>query len=93
MPGMGRTLQSDNPTIVSAFHTALLHQLVVVFVIGAILAVTFNVIRSVQFRRLAAAGRATFPAGPRWEYAEPPARRILRIGFGTLWIFDGLLQL
>ena len=24
--------------------------------------------------------------------AEPPGRRLLRIGFGLLWIFDGLLQ-
>ena len=93
MPGMGRSLQSDNPTIVSAFHTALLHQLFVVFIIGAALGITFNVIRSVQYRRLAAAGRATFPTGPRWDHSEPPARRILRIGFGVMWIFDGLLQL
>ncbi len=93
MPGMGRTLQSDNPTIVTAFHSALLHQLFVVLIIGAVLGVTFNVIRSVQYRRLAAAGRATFPTGPRWNHSEPPARRILRIGFGAMWIFDGLLQL
>jgi cytochrome oxidase Cu insertion factor (SCO1/SenC/PrrC family) len=25
--------------------------------------------------------------------AEPPARRVLRIGFGVLWLVDGLLQL
>ena len=93
MPGMGRTLQSDNPTIVTAFHSALLHQLFVVLIIGAVLGITFNVIRSVQYRRLAAAGRATFPTGPRWNHSEPPARRILRIGLGAMWIFDGLLQL
>ena len=90
---MGRTLQSDNPTIVSAFHTALLHQLFVVFVIGAVLAIALNVIRTFQYRLLAAVGRTTFPTGVRWECAEPPARRILRIGFGILWVFDGLLQL
>ena len=90
---MGRGLQSNNPTIVSAFHTALLHQLLVVLVIGAVLAIALNVIRTIQFRRLAAVGRTTFPAGIRREFAEPPARRIVRIGFGILWVFDGLLQL
>jgi cytochrome oxidase Cu insertion factor (SCO1/SenC/PrrC family) len=93
MPGMGRALQSNNPTIVSAFHTALLHQLLIVLVIGAVLTIALNVIRTFQYRRLAAVGRTTFPTGVRWEYAEPPARRILRIGFGILWLFDGLLQL
>jgi cytochrome oxidase Cu insertion factor (SCO1/SenC/PrrC family) len=89
---MGRGLQSNNPTIVSAFHTALLHQLLVVFVIGAVLAVALNFIRTVQYRRLRAVGRTTFPTGPRSDYVEPPGRRILRIGFGLLWVFDGLLQ-
>ncbi len=93
MPGMGHGLQSDNPTIVAAFHSALLHQLLVVCIVGAVLAITLNVIRSVQYRRLTAAGRATFPTRARWDHSEPPARRILRIGFGALWIFDGLLQL
>jgi cytochrome oxidase Cu insertion factor (SCO1/SenC/PrrC family) len=89
---MGRALQSDNPTIVSAFHTALLHQLFIVLVIGAVLAIAFNVIRTIQYRRLVAVGRTTFPTGVRWGYAEPPARQILRNGFGILWLFDGLLQ-
>jgi len=91
MPGMGHALESNNPTIVSAFHTALLHQLLVVLVIGALLAVVLNALRTFQYRRLAAQGR-TFPNAGRWAYAEPPARRILRIGFGILWVFDGLLQ-
>jgi cytochrome oxidase Cu insertion factor (SCO1/SenC/PrrC family) len=92
MPGMGRALESNNPTIVSAFHTALLHELLVVLVIAAVLAVALNAIRTVQYRRLATLGRTSFPTAGRWAYAEPPARRILRIGFGILWVFDGLLQ-
>ncbi|MGA2307268.1 MAG: SCO family protein [Acidimicrobiales bacterium] len=92
MPGMGRALQSNNPTIVSAFHTALLHQLLVVLLLGAVLAVAVNAIRTIQYRRLAAVGRTSFPTRASGAYAEPPARRILRIGFGILWVFDGLLQ-
>jgi len=92
VPGMGRALQSNNPTIISAFHTALLHQLLVVLVIAAVLAIALNVLRTFQYRRLAAVGRTTFPPSVRRGYPEPPARRILRIGFGILWVFDGLLQ-
>jgi len=31
-------------------------------------------------------------AAARWAIAEPGGRRLLRIGFGILWLFDGLLQ-
>ncbi len=55
-------------------------------------AIAFNVVRTVQFRRLANEGRTTFPARSHSATPEPPARRILRIGFGLLWILDGLLQ-
>jgi cytochrome oxidase Cu insertion factor (SCO1/SenC/PrrC family) len=93
VPGMGRGLQSGNSTVVSAFHTALLHQLLLILFTGAVLAVAFNVVRTVQYRRLRAVGNTTFPSMPPWDHAEPAARRILRIGFGFLWILDGFLQL
>ena len=35
MPGMGRGLQSGNSTVVSAFHTALLHQLLLILVVAS----------------------------------------------------------
>jgi len=93
MPGMGRSLQTGNTLIVSSFHTALFHQFIVVFVLGALCAVGFNVFRTVQYRRLKAHGRAAFPSSRPEPLPEPMARRILRIGFGALWIFDGLLQI
>src|SRR5450755_3939730 len=90
---MGRGLQSSNSTVASAFHNALFHQLLLILVVAAVLAIAFNVIRTVQYRRLTAAGTTTFPSQPRWAHAEPPARRILRVGFGLLWVLDGFLQL
>src|SRR3984957_2855258 len=93
MPGMGRGLQSSNSTVASAFHAALFHQLLLILVVAAVLAIAFNVIRTVQYRRLTAAGTTTFPSRPRWDHSEPPARRILRVGFGVLWVVDGFLQL
>jgi cytochrome oxidase Cu insertion factor (SCO1/SenC/PrrC family) len=35
-------------------------------------------------------GKAALPAPPPWH--EPGARRLLRVGFGALWLFDGILQ-
>lgn len=94
MPGMGSSLGGSNPTIVSAFHTALLHQLLLLGLVAVAAAVAWNVLRAVQYRKAVADGRPPAPApaaavlGP-----EAPGRRILRVGFGVLWIVDGLLQL
>src|SRR5664280_1392933 len=92
MPGMGRGLQTNDPTIAAAFHTALLHQFVLIVLIGAVLAVVWNAIRTIRYRRCAASGDFELPAPRQWASPEPPARRVLRIAFGALWIFDGLLQ-
>jgi cytochrome oxidase Cu insertion factor (SCO1/SenC/PrrC family) len=92
MPGMGGAPQSGNSVIVSAFHAELFHQLLVVLLIGAVCAIAFNVIRTVQYRKLTAQGGATAVVTTD-ATAEPAARRVLRIGFGSLWILDGLLQL
>jgi len=93
MPGMGRALQANNPVILSAFRTALFHQFLFILLVLFVGAVGWNVVRTVQYRRAVAAGTTTgdtgaaVPLGP-----EPLARRVLRIGFGVLWLFDGLLQ-
>jgi cytochrome oxidase Cu insertion factor (SCO1/SenC/PrrC family) len=92
MPGMGRALQTGNSLIVSNFHSTLFHQLLLVVLIAVLCAVGFNVVRTVQFRRLKEHGQDGFPSRPN-AAAEPLARQILRFGFGGLWILDGLLQL
>jgi cytochrome oxidase Cu insertion factor (SCO1/SenC/PrrC family) len=92
MPGMSRSLQTGNSLIVSSFHSALLHQLLIVLLVLAVCAIGFNVVRTVQYRRLRAQGQTSFPSaavrGP-----EPLARHVVRVGFGWLWVLDGLLQL
>jgi cytochrome oxidase Cu insertion factor (SCO1/SenC/PrrC family) len=88
---MGRTLQTGNSLIVSSFHSALLHQLLIVLLVVIVCGIGFNVVRTLQYRQLRASGRTAFPTG-RVETAEPIARRVVRIGFGCLWILDGLLQ-
>jgi cytochrome oxidase Cu insertion factor (SCO1/SenC/PrrC family) len=103
MPGMNTGLSANNSTIVSAFHSALLHQGLVVLLIVAALAVAWNVLRASQLRRAGAlaggtedtdgtdGGNVSTPATS-MATPEPTARRWLRISFGLMWIFDGILQ-
>ncbi len=86
MGGMSSGLSNNDPTIVSAFHTALLHQGLIVVGLLLVVSVAWTALRSMQLRR-ALAGQAIPPA-----VLEPPARRLLRVGFGLIWIFDGILQ-
>ncbi len=90
MPGMNTGLSTNNPAIVSAFQAALLHQGLVVLLIVALVAVAWNILRSVQYRRATGGpGPALSVPAPR---PEPTARRLLRVSFGLVWIFDGILQ-
>ncbi len=104
MPGMGVALQADNSTIVSAFRSALVHQGLVVLLVVALVLMAWNALRALALRRAVsaaasrAAGGLTASAAPPVAGAgpadgpEPPARRLLRVGFGLLWILDGVLQ-
>jgi hypothetical protein len=85
MSGMGSTLQLTNSTVVAAFRSALIHQ-------GIVALLIFPAGHALGQRSGMGAGRAaTRPvAGP--LAAEPKGRRVIRIGFGVLWIIDGLLQ-
>jgi len=88
---MGTGLNANDPTIAAAFHAALLHQGLIVLGILALVGVTWNVLRAMQLRR-AAAGEGGASASLAFSYPEPVARRLLRICFGLIWIFDGILQ-
>jgi len=84
VPGMNSGLSPADPTIVAAFRSALIHQWAIIVGIFLLLLLLYGATRSwvpasAPARRLATA-------------AEPRARRLLRIGFGILWAFDGILQ-
>jgi hypothetical protein len=89
MPGMNSGLNSNNQTLVAAFRTALLHQGIIVLLVFAVLAVAWVGIREWMRSGVTPAIRA---AARDAAGAEPAGRQLLRIGFGILWIFDGLLQ-
>ena len=80
MTGMGGgTLGARNAQVTTNFLSMLRWQLIVVILI----AVGAAVLAALWLRR------HPLPAG---EAPEPVARRILRVGFGVLWLVDGLLQ-
>jgi cytochrome oxidase Cu insertion factor (SCO1/SenC/PrrC family) len=92
MPGMGHAPGAGNSEIIHQFHTTLGRQAALILVVMLLLFVAWNGLRSLQYRRAVARGEPYPP--PRQQSApEPPARRLLRIGFGVLWVIDGLLQL
>jgi cytochrome oxidase Cu insertion factor (SCO1/SenC/PrrC family) len=90
---MGRTLQTGNSMIVSSFHNALWHQFLIILLVGLVCAIGFNVVRTIQWRRLKEHGVASFPSSTRLTTPEPLARHVVRVCFGCLWILDGLLQI
>jgi cytochrome oxidase Cu insertion factor (SCO1/SenC/PrrC family) len=87
MSGMGSTLQLTNSTVVAAFRSALIHQGIVALLIFFLLAMLWVSVR--EWGPAARAGGRP-AAGP--HAAEPKGRRVIRIGFGVLWIIGGLLQ-
>jgi cytochrome oxidase Cu insertion factor (SCO1/SenC/PrrC family) len=76
----------SNPVLVAAFRSALVHQGVIALVILAVLATAWAGLR--HYRRGQLRSAASAPPSAR----EPAGRSLLRIGFGVLWILDGILQ-
>ena len=87
MPGMNSQLIPASPILTSAFRSALLQQWVIVALIFVALLIAWFATRTAVFGALARTSQA---AAGGWR--EPRARRLLRVGFGVLWLFDGLLQ-
>jgi cytochrome oxidase Cu insertion factor (SCO1/SenC/PrrC family) len=81
MPGMNSGPGPASSILVAAFRSALLHQALIVALIFFFVLATWAVMRTAIGGQRADA-----------EWREPRARQLLRIGFGALWVFDGLLQ-
>jgi hypothetical protein len=88
MPGMIGGRGAAGLAIVAQFKSAVLAEGTFLFLIFALLAIYWTACREVLLARAKAwlvAQRGRWPQEPGW-------RRLLRIGFGVLWIVDGLLQ-
>jgi cytochrome oxidase Cu insertion factor (SCO1/SenC/PrrC family) len=93
MPGMNSGLNISNSILVTAFRSALIHQGLVALLILASLAILWMGVRE-WLPGVAARTRWSWRS---WlpgqaDPAEPAARATLRIGFGVVWILDGILQ-
>ena len=97
MPGMNSGVNVNNPVVVAAFRSALLHQGIIALLIFGVLGLAWLTVRAWLPAAAQAGGQAGTggPAGqvdPPAAAAEPAWRQLLRAGFGLLWIFDGILQ-
>src|SRR5215831_1783223 len=77
MPGMNSGVNVNDPTVIAAFKAALTHQGIIALLIFGLLGLVWIAVRARQ--------PAATEAGPAW-------RQVLRVGFGLLWVFDGILQ-
>jgi len=90
MPGMGSGLDLNNPVLTGAFRSALGHQALAILLLLAAFALGWASLRT---RRPPGPGPAApVPGAAAAHGAEPRWRAVLRIGFGLLWVVDGVLQ-
>jgi hypothetical protein len=88
VPGMNSGPSASSLALMADFRAVLLAEGTVMFLLFVLLAIGWVACREmllVRARAWLAAQRGRWPA-------EPTGRRVLRIGFGVLWIVDGLLQ-
>jgi cytochrome oxidase Cu insertion factor (SCO1/SenC/PrrC family) len=84
VPGMNSGLNVNDPTVVAAFKTALLHQGLIALLIFFVVGVIWLSLRAWLPGTASATAAEAVP--------EPVWRQLLRYGFGVIWIFDGVLQ-
>jgi cytochrome oxidase Cu insertion factor (SCO1/SenC/PrrC family) len=87
---MNSGLDISDPAVVAAFKAALVHQGLIALLIFALVGLAWITLRA--WLPAAAGGAGAAPGGMAAAVAEPAWRRLLRIGFGLLWVFDGILQ-
>jgi hypothetical protein len=92
MPGMITPSGAAAAALATAFKTALLNEGEIIFLAFVLLAIAWVTCRELLLAKARARLTRQLAVRQAESEAEPTARRVLRIGFGVLWIFDGLLQ-
>src|ERR1022692_247525 len=104
MPGMHSGLNLSSQVLVAAFRSALMHQGLTALLALATLAIIWACLREWRPSLIGSGGQGRSgrtgtgqagEAGEPGQAGRPPeaaARRLLRLSFGLLWIFDGILQ-
>jgi cytochrome oxidase Cu insertion factor (SCO1/SenC/PrrC family) len=91
VPGMNTGLSPADPTLVAAFRSALAHQGAIALLIIAFLGLLWVTARVWQLTTPAARPETAETSAGR-RSGEARGRRLLRLGFGSIWILDGILQ-
>jgi cytochrome oxidase Cu insertion factor (SCO1/SenC/PrrC family) len=90
---MNSGLNPADPTLVAAFRSALFHQGAIALIAIVFLWLIWATARTWRVAPTTRKGGAASAEGRAASAAaEARGRRLLRIGFGALWIFDGILQ-
>jgi cytochrome oxidase Cu insertion factor (SCO1/SenC/PrrC family) len=89
---MNSGVNVNDPVVIAAFKSALLHQGIIALLIFGVLGLAWITVRT-WLPTVAQSGGQAGPGGsPAAALAEPAWRQVLRVGFGLLWVFDGILQ-
>jgi cytochrome oxidase Cu insertion factor (SCO1/SenC/PrrC family) len=89
---MNSGVNVNDPTVIAAFKSALLHQGLIALLIFGLLGLVWIAVRARQPAAAQANGQAGTAGPASGTVAEPVWRQVLRVGFGLLWVFDGILQ-
>jgi cytochrome oxidase Cu insertion factor (SCO1/SenC/PrrC family) len=92
MPGMNSGVNVDDPTVIAAFKAVLLNQGLIALLIFALLGAAWVGMRAWLARGAGEGGASSAAGTPSHVSAEPGWRQVLRIGFGLVWVLDGILQ-
>jgi len=92
MSGMNSGVNVNDPVVIAAFKSALLHQGLIALLIFGLLGLAWITVRA-WWPTAAQGDEQTGPgSSPAAAVPEPPWRQVLRVGFGLLWVVDGILQ-
>jgi cytochrome oxidase Cu insertion factor (SCO1/SenC/PrrC family) len=89
---MNSGVNVNDPAVIAAFKSALLHQGLIALLIFGLLGLAWIAVRAWWPEAAQAGGQPAPDGSPAAAVAEPGWRQVLRVGFGLLWVFDGILQ-
>jgi cytochrome oxidase Cu insertion factor (SCO1/SenC/PrrC family) len=92
VPGMNSGLSPGDPTLVAAFKSALIHQGAIAALLVVFVLLSWATARTWPYAASGVRPKAKAGAARTDGTGEARGRWLLRIGFGALWILDGILQ-
>ncbi|HEX7265899.1 MAG TPA: SCO family protein, partial [Streptosporangiaceae bacterium] len=92
MSGMNSGVNVNDPVVIAAFKSALLHHGIIALLIFGLLGLAWITVRAWWPAAVQGDGQTGPGSSPAAAVPEPAWRQVLRVGFGLLWVVDGILQ-